>query len=757
MRYCRLPIATYLIPLLLCASCFGQAWSGIVSTSRAINWSNAGLPATLPDGETTTNPWTPPTRTQCGSTISAGASASTIQTALNGCANGTYVLLGAGTFAFSNADLVLADMNEVTLRGSGGSATTITLSGLSYIAIGEPWGSGSGTLTACNGLSVTPANCQGVTNIQLSSVSGPSPLNDIIQLTQYNTGLSSTGTGSQSDNGGVFICDSATVCSSQSTEGVYEAQEQVLYVTAVSGAGPYNLTLSTPLYMPNWTSASGPTASWWTPAYVATGIGLEDMTIVTCVSSSTPGCTAANTAHTTGGNASAVFMQSYYASWMKGIRFIGTVASDQIYMQYGKNGLFANNYSFCDLALDGSDCGSMGIGKHSDDLLLNNVFEFGYPAEGTAGEEGNVFAYNYCASSNIAYPECRFFHHQAGSAMELSEGNDVSAVQDDDTWGTHDFNTYFRNYMRGDDPPYDSPGCCQIGADMDSFSRFSNLVGNVADNAQGAITTYLSTVSSPLDEYYEIGFASTTPPSDTLTQASAMLWGNCDAVNAACRFNSGEVPTSLSGNAAPYENSVPGSHNLPCSFFLVGYTSTTCTPHSSGGTGLSWWKVCTSWGTFPTSCSGTQLQPFPFAGPDVTSGPYVMGYAYDNPAAIAWKHLPVDTTYQQSFSITGSSWTGGTETLTVSGIPNVHHLMGLFQISGGNCATSGAGTSTGAEVAITASTSTTVSYALASNPGACTGTMLFPDVRQFDERVYESDSASSSPSPAAPQLFFTLQ
>ena len=43
------------------------SWSSILSPSRAINWGNAGLPATFPDGETTPNPWTPPTRTQCGS------------------------------------------------------------------------------------------------------------------------------------------------------------------------------------------------------------------------------------------------------------------------------------------------------------------------------------------------------------------------------------------------------------------------------------------------------------------------------------------------------------------------------------------------------------------------------------------------------------------------------------------------------------------------------------------------------------------
>jgi hypothetical protein len=70
--------------------------------------------------------------------------------------------------------------------------------------------------------------------------------------------------------------------------------------------------------------------------------------------------------------------------------------------------------------------------------------------------------------------------------------------------------------------------------------------------------------------------------------------------------------------------------------------------------------------------------------------------------------------------------------------------MGRFQISGGNCATSGAGTATGAEVNMTYATTTTVKYSLASNPGACTGTMLWPDVRQFDERVYQNDPVAGA-------------
>jgi hypothetical protein len=76
--------------------------------------------------------------------------------------------------------------------------------------------------------------------------------------------------------------------------------------------------------------------------------------------------------------------------------------------------------------------------------------------------------------------------------------------------------------------------------------------------------------------------------------------------------------------------------------------------------------------------------------------------------------------------------------------------MGGFQLSGTNAACSTGATLPNGEILMTASTvspSYTVQYALASNPGAsCTGTMLWPDVRQFNESVYQADSSSSSSS-----------
>src|SRR5450755_218659 len=115
--------------LLFSALSYGQTSSGILAPSRAFDWKNAGLPATLPDGETSANPWTPPARTQCATsqcnTVTGGnVTAATINAAISSAPAGTFVLVPAGTFGLGG-NITLAT-NSVTLRGSGASQTKLT-------------------------------------------------------------------------------------------------------------------------------------------------------------------------------------------------------------------------------------------------------------------------------------------------------------------------------------------------------------------------------------------------------------------------------------------------------------------------------------------------------------------------------------------------------------------------------------------------------------------------------------------------------
>jgi len=730
--------------LLLCSALsYGQAWSGVLASSRGIDWSKAGLPATLPDGETTPNPWTPPTRTQCGATLTPLGSGQNdepqIATALSNCTAGNYVLLGTGTFTLSS-NLFLSPgysiPNGVTLRGSGPMSTTIDLSGSAFISIGAASGGGSGTVAS--GLS------QSSTSVTLSGVTGSSDLqvNGLMQFTQCDSGFSGSGcgTGSVADSGGIFVMQGQGCCD---TEGGgngpnTSSQTQTVLVTSVTnnGGGSYTVGFSPGLYMPNWSTSSNATATWDSHTYFAYGMGLEDMSII---------C-----AHC-GGN---LQFGVAYASWFKGVRWIGSNGAFPIgFNSMTKNSLVSNSYIYGETPTSFDSSGwTIGVNwGGTDNLLLNTITSGGLLAEAQGNMEGSVIAYNYNRDVESAGYQPTELQHNNSPAFLLFEGNQIDRMIDDNTWTSHNFDSFFRNYLPCWDTPYNSPSNSGGGIEIGSYARFENAIGNAIGDTttvgQSKCNVYINSGGSYI---FAFGGSGEPTQSSPINQPSAMLWGNCDSVNNTCRFVSAEVPTNLSTwpNSVPFENAVPSTHNLPPSFFMNNMMA-----HPNGGTGLSWWKVCTSWNAFPTSCNASQTQPFPTAGPDVSSGPYVNGNAYDIPASIAYQYLPVDGTFQNSYTIASSSWSGGSETLTISSstpLPNTDHLMGGFQITGVPACNS----PTGAEFLMTGSavpsggSGGTISYALATNPGSCAGgTVEWPDVRQFDERVYQTDPGGDPPNP----------
>jgi hypothetical protein len=754
-----------LVGVLLPFSTFAhaQAWSGVLSPSRGTSWSSAGLPTyTWPDGETAANPWTPPARTQCGSTLSPLGSGQDdgpqIVTALSKCTSGHYVLLGSGTFTINSqvrmTPAYMGNVNYVTLRGSGAMNTILKVT---YTGGGPALGIGNEVCCTQDTVNDVSTNfAQGNTTITVTG-SEP-PVNSLAVLIQCDTGLSGTscGTGTEADNGGIWICANFTVCSNQSASGSSgNYEQQRVWITNVTGSGTnWTVTFTPGLYMPNWgtnVNISGiggtpyptPTLNWPTAAYEAYGDGIEDLTI-----------------DLTAGD-SYVNPNGAWASWIKGVRFVGPGSGSStcctVQVANVENFLLFNNYFF--------DANTSGVGaglilNHNHDsafLRLNNI----YTAQGainateaTGADEGDVFAYEFARDGDTTQVYNCDAEHYGGSLFLLREGQQFGCSEDDFTWGTHDFNTWFRNDIAGYDSPY-SGEAAPRGIVIDNFSRFENAIGNVI-GASGKLTSY--STGSGISPYI---FGCNGSTCSTLTIPTTLYWGNyaygcsgdahCNTVS----FNSLDNPSALAGLNSALDNLLLPSTSLPCSFFLTGYTSPICTPHANGGTGLSWWKVCTNFNASAGTCGGsTQTQPFPPIGPDVTGGPYANGYAYDVPAAVAWKTLPVDTNYQVSYTVTGSSWSAGTETLTVSGFPTGHATMGGFQVLGMSaaCYPSSGVSYTGRsdnEMLMTLATSTSVSYALSANPGvSCTGTLKWPDVRQFDERVYESDSGVQPSAPS---------
>ena len=609
-------------------------WSGILSSSRAIDWSKAGLPATLPGGETTPNPWTPPTRTQCVTsqcnTLSGGTvTVASINAAITSAPAGTYVLIPAGNFSLSGT---INLKSNVTLRGSGAQATKISGASISTgNSGGGYWAGGSllsGSITK-GATSVTIANGQTVPSsgrtIALSQcMTGFTAPN--ANYTQYSgSGWVSSCTGTIFDPSGPWICGGYAQCNRNGNRGVTNPHfmGQLFWVPA-GGISGNTVTLDSPTLSPLW-STSNSASIMWLSGSVLTGAGMEDFTFTSWLS-----------------------MNGCYGCWMKGTRIIFSNPAVQL-TSFTHKSLIMNNY----FAPTGSGFHTIMMGSENDPaeydsnmLVLNNIFLGGYIQE-NGGNQGLVFAYNFISETpkdgnSSDFTDAGDFPHNPGGQMfMLREGNQAAISWDDDTWTTHNFNTWFRNWISG----YDSVtgGHSPDPVDIGGFSRFDNIIGNVIGSPQMA-------------QAFSIGYADVIGinrngiEKNGLTAASLMRWGNylhCTGDATHCQISTGtfdnsEVPTNLStygANSTPYQNPVPANHSLPASFFM------NITAHPSGGTGLNWWKTCSAWATFPTGCATYTTQPFPPIGPDVTGGSYMSGHAYDIPARIAWNNLPSDPSY----------------------------------------------------------------------------------------------------------------
>jgi hypothetical protein len=644
-----------LISISLLFSTFSRAqeWSGIIAPARATDWSTAGIHGGIPSG----------TWAQCGSTIapygssSSYSSPTTIQNAINACGTDHYVLLGSGDF-YLNGGITL--VSNVVLRGQGANNTR-----LHFSAVGgcNGWDAaiciaGSNTYNAGGYTAAgwTAGYSQRTTQITLSSVSGIVTNLTPIVLDQCETGLSgSTGsdscTGSAADNNNIFVCDTAPLCITQSaTTGIYRAnraQEEIVVATAISGTGPYTVTISPAIRNPNWASGQGPRA-WWGSSTI-TNAGVENLLIdpsttgqrsVTMMTSNS--CWTAGVASTT---ANYYHVQNYITTH-------NVVRDSYFYWSYN------------------SAQQSYGVGGDvSGDLLVENNIMQGVtdPMSFSAACPGCVFGYNFAVnqyfSPQTVYMFAMMQFHSAGTHYILGEGNIGAQALLDDIHGTHDVDTFYRNYFNGFEPDngtqtYKNTSPFGIAA----FSRYMNLLGNVSGTSSyhttyqcvPASSSTTSCGSGQFLDIYDLGWASNTlgqsqgSNNDTLTAPTLFRWGNYDTVSDAVQWNSSEVPSS----DPYYPNSVPSSHTLPPSFYS-GIT----TPTTGCGTGLSFWKNPTS-GACP---------PYPAIGPDVTggnigictSGTYVNsralssgqcnggsftattngGYGYANPAMVCYLNI----------------------------------------------------------------------------------------------------------------------
>jgi hypothetical protein len=583
-----------------------QAWSGIIDPSRAIDWSNAGIPGGVPNRTA-----------QCGNSIAAySGPATAINNAIAACGSGQFVLLGAGTFNLSSG-ITFKGVSNVTLRGSGPTKTIVKFSAdgacdgqgadVCFIPANFTYsGSASVMPGGSQSCSWTAGYAQRTTSITLNSCGGTPPVGQMLILDQAND---------TSDTGGIYVCDTIGVCRIETgngnqdgriINGLTHSSQQIVKITGVTGGGPYTVSISPGLYMSNWRASQAPGA-WW-PGQV-TMDGIENLTLD----------------HTVAAPKSGTNFYSCYECWMKNVRSIDPTRN-HVWLTQSAKVVIRDSYFYI---TQNATEESYGIEPSvtADDLIENNIFDHITDPFMFGQGQGVVAAYNY--SANNPYTPSELFmmpsetSHNAGSAMNLWEGNNLDAITCDSSWGTSPLSTYFRNQLSGF---LTGKSLQTYPIDLDSYCRAYNIVGNVL--GQPSFTSEYeayppsSGIGACNTSVYELGWAgvhctSSSIPNDVLVRNTLLRWGNYDTVSAAVRWNSSEIPTTgvpfINGNA------VPSTHALPTSFYLSSRPSFWGTP----------------WGN----------PPWPPTGPDVSGGSGPGGLSYDIPAKLCHNNATIDEAY----------------------------------------------------------------------------------------------------------------
>jgi hypothetical protein len=602
-----------------------QAWSGIITPTRAANWqrANVGVPGGIP-----TN-WT-----QCGSTIAAyTGSSSTINAAIAACGANHFVLLGPGTFNLSDG-INFGGKSRVVLRGSGPNNTTLAFAGSSNCIAGAEnicmvgqspiYAGGTNTEPPCGGSGST--NCanwtagfsQGATSITLANVGASGISNgDVIILDQANQAT---------DNGGYFVCDtlSPTVCHlSVETGGTGNGRvlngknaQQEQYVTVTSGCsnscvggGPFNLTISPGLYANDWnrTGVNADIGVWWAKNSFQQGV--ENLTIDNSIAGAR-------------GN---IGIYNCFECWVKNVRSIGG-GRNHIWNFQSSRTEIRDSYFYGSRGSNQSYGIEPGEPAGSDQLFENNIFQgIASPIIAGGGWSGAVISYNFSINNVYAtgnFSQGSYSSHDAGDSFNLFEGNQFNQLICDAIHGTPGgADTYFRNRLPGQESQQGVLPLQQtMPIDLDAYCRGFNIIGNVM-GTPGYHTNYeavppVQPAQAPCNQsIYTLGWGggecshdgSSGVLDDPVVKTTLMRWGNYDTVTGTVRFDSAES----SPGAVPFisAQTTPASHALPASFYMSSKPA--------------------FWGSMP----------FPAIGPDVTGGTGPGGFAYLNPAANCYHNI----------------------------------------------------------------------------------------------------------------------
>lgn len=443
----------------------------------------------------------------------------------------------------------------------------------------------------------TSGYAQRTTSITLSSCGGTPPVGSMLILDQAND---------LTDTSGVYVCDTNIAnCGYEGSSGgnndgrfisgITHSQQQVTYITAVSGSGsgPYTVTISPGVYFNNIRSGQSPGA-WW-PGTVQND-GLENLTID---GTSVPG-----------GN---IAMYACYQCWVKNVRSINA-GRNHVHVYLSAQDVVRDSYFYQSQA-HYSESYVLESESASGFLVENNIFQqvtnplmFGQASGAIIGYN---FGINNIYTGAVGWMAASYNGHNAGNAMNLWESNNFVGIWNDNAWGSSNSGTYFRNMLAGwqsGDTHSTFPVLLR------SYNRIFNLIGNVLGqpgyhNQYQAIATSPTVVSGGAAEntsIYSIGLggtgaicgntSGTSTSCDAFSYSTLMRWGNYDVVTAGVKWD----PVEASPINVAYVNS-----NFDSTYFTsLAHSLTSSLYYSSKP---AWWPVGKVWPTTGPDISGGNL------------------------------------------------------------------------------------------------------------------------------------------------------
>jgi len=652
-----------LLFLLAPASVRGQAWSGILDPSRAIDWSKAGgVTFKIPSAS-----WAQCATSACNTLTSVGtaATASQINAAIASAPANTYVKLGSGVYNLS-ACISWAGHSNVVLRGNGPTNTIVKFTGsgctgysgntmiqmqaasntYDQSAANLPGGSNSLSITGTVGCSGCGPGLypQGATQITVSNVGSDAPkVGTILVIDQANDTALAPGWLQCSVTTQGSACSENGNNNGRLINGVNYEQVQLVRLTGISGS---TYTISPGLYASNMRASQHPGAWWNFNSNLCTQCGIENMTLDTYGASLTSG----------------MVIYNCYQCWVKNIRFMWGGQRNTIYLVQSNSVIIRDSYFF---QTAGSSSGGgyvTDLVEDSDLLIENNIYDqVDNPMIGE-NYSGSVIGYNYSRNNqfvNVNWVIDVLPSHDSGSMMNLYEGNILSQISQDTQHGPSPAFTYFRNRISGNQPVPISKTSFTTPIEIQSNNRGMNFIGNVlgirncsggtfnglpADKDSQCVGGTLTGASYQTNYQATPGTASTgcgnaiymlgwptsgcassanTLLSDLGVENTLMRWGNYDTVTGAVQWNATEAsPAATNFLNANFSSSYFSSlaHTLPVSLYYSARPS--------------WWG----------GANGTP--PFPVHGPDVTGGNLggVGGHANANLARLCYESGVPDLT-----------------------------------------------------------------------------------------------------------------